>query len=959
MAAINLARVVHSGDIQEVLRLLGVGEGNVNSTGGEYGSALIAAAHQGRREIVSLLLDHGADVNSTGGDYGSVLCAAASGGNREIVSQLLDRGADVNSTGGNYGSALGAAAYHGHEDILLLLIDQSADVNTTSRIGQYGTALAAAAVQGNTAVVSLLLAHGADPNIVGGYYGTALAAASYQGHRNTMSTLLRYPGTSINTIGGQYGTALGAAFTKQTSYTDISYNTQLLLDHGADINLVDSKYGSLLGKAAYNGDTEFASLLLAVGADAFHVGGQYETVTGEYPTALDAARAGRTGEEIVTLLLRTMNDPAQKQVLDTTPWPPFPIPFGSCLAAMQRFRETLLASTVGSCHDCLEAVVNNQERGNLTPVQACLPCKFIDKELLSRALVVLVGVHKEAAERLQVRPEADMLAYYVVLADWVQVWIQNDVRYLVNQGYDLGLAYAATRVAWKDFNDPDFNVAAHRGQWLAKAKEIDQVRQDAIYMDDTGQELIKSPYRIMPRRLWDLKSNRVVEFRMLHSEVLAREYLSSGVVMDLEKAAPAFWAITHSWTNEMSPVETSINQYQWPTPLPEGLNLEHSVRRELLHKGAEYVWLDVLCLRQLSTTGDRTRLVDEWRLDVPTIGNIYRIAVGIARYFNGLGQAFNPKGWDDPRHWLRRAWTLQEIRSENTTYNAGIWHKTSAHIIMNTESRVGGKVTTLRQALHPIVKLAAQVDSLSGCSVYELVQQMAKRYATQPTDKVAGLFYLLRTTQLPTYDAGISDEDAWSRCFHVLPFERKIEILFDFPYGGESTGHDCQWFPTWRQLMEWPERDPTYGHAVGVCLQNQAHLQFTQAQKPEHLFISDIWAISDVLLCQTDERNEYEIHLGNEIFGFYYPYVCQRPIEISSSRQYTLVTTYADNSYNWVVCEYLGKRDERYMALDGIKMAETKLLKKLGVLRTDSCSEFVLGRGRRDSMMKKINALFV
>ena len=535
---------------------------------------------------------------------------------------------------------------------------------------------------------------------------------------------------------------------------------------------------------------------------------------------------------------------------------------------------------------------------------------------------------------------------------------------MANQGYDLGLAYAAARLAWKHFNDPGFNVAVHRGQWLAKARQIDEVRGNAIYTNETGQELIKSPYHIMPRRVWDLKSNRVVEFRMLHSEGLARESLPGSALtdIDLEKAPPPFWAITHSWTKEMLPVNTSINQSQWPTPLPRGLDLEDSVRRELLNKGAEYVWLDVLCLRQHSTTNEARG--DEWKLDVPTIGNIYRAATGIARYFNGLGQAFSTTGWDDSRHWLRRAWTLQEIRSENTTYNAGILHKTSVHTILNSESIVSGEHTTLRQVFHPIVKLATQADSQSGCSVYDLVQQMGQRHATQPTDKVAGLFYLLRTTQLPTYDAGISDENAWARCFHLLPFERKIEILFDFPYAGDSASdpgcsasHGCQWFPTWRQLMKWPHRDPTYDHTVAACQQNQAHLQ---AQKPEHLFVSDIWAISDIQLLPSNTLDKFVIDIGNDIFTFYYPYVHHQPIEISTSRRYTLVTTYPDNSYNWVLCESLGMRDEKCTMPGGaIMVAEIQSLRKLGVLRTDSCSELVLGRGRRDSILKNINALFV
>jgi len=430
-------------------------------------------------------------------------------------------------------------------------------------------------------------------------------------------------------------------------------------------------------------------------------------------------------------------------------------------------------------------------------------------------------------------------------------------------------------------------------------------------------------------------------------------YLSINTSTDLPKKKKR--------TTEMWPVNTSINQSQWPTPLPRGLNLEHSVRSELLNKGAEYVWLDVLCLRQHATVNDTK--VDEWKLDVPTIGNIYRAAVGIARYFNGLGQVFRTNGWDDPRHWLCRAWTLQEIRSEKTTYNAGILTlpKTNgrAHIIMNTSSLVDGKATTLRQALHPIVKLAAQVDSPSGCSVYELVQQMAKRCATQPTDKVAGLFYLLRTTQLPTYDASICAEDAWARCFHVLPFERKIEILFDFPYGG-SAGPGCQWFPTWIQLMEWPVRDFTYEHTVAVW--DQAHLQFSQAQESKSLFVPEIWAISDVQLSRTHEPNEYQIDIdiGNETFAFYYPYVHQKPIEMSTSDKYILVTTDPDHSYNWVVCKSLGVKDEE-CALPGgvVKMAGVQSLSKLGVLRTDSSSEFFLGRGRLDSILKKINALFI
>ena len=45
-----------------------------------------------------------------------------------------------------------------------------------------------------------------------------------------------------------------------------------------------------------------------------------------------------------------------------------------------------------------------------------------------------------------------------------------------------------------------------------------------------------------------------------------------------------------------------------------------------------------LCLRQKSEVDHLEKLrVEEWKLDVPTIGNVYRAAANIVRYFNGLG----------------------------------------------------------------------------------------------------------------------------------------------------------------------------------------------------------------------------------------------------------------------------------------------------------------------------------
>ncbi|KAJ7179719.1 ankyrin repeat-containing domain protein [Mycena filopes] len=74
-------------------------------------------------------ITHRMNGNVEGGEYGSALQAAAWNGNKEVVQLLIDHGADVNAEGGEYGNAVQAAALHGHKEVVQLLIDHRADVN--------------------------------------------------------------------------------------------------------------------------------------------------------------------------------------------------------------------------------------------------------------------------------------------------------------------------------------------------------------------------------------------------------------------------------------------------------------------------------------------------------------------------------------------------------------------------------------------------------------------------------------------------------------------------------------------------------------------------------------------------------------------------------------------------------------------------------------------------------------
>ena len=107
-------------------------------------------------------------------------------------------------------------------------------------------------------------------------------------------------------------------------------------------------------------------------------------------------------------------------------------------------------------------------------------------------------------------------------------------------------------------------------------------------------------------------------------------------------------------------------------------------------------------------------------------------------------------------------------------------------------------------------ELAMPFFDTQRCGLYELTREMLTQFASSPVDKLAGLFYLLRTLQLPCYDATTTDEEVWARSFHLLHLTRRVEVLLDFPYRAS----DSQWFPTWRQVMEWPERDPNFNHTT-------------------------------------------------------------------------------------------------------------------------------------------------
>jgi len=263
---------------------------DVNAPGGRLHNALHAASEMGHKDVVRILMDHGAEFTDNpsfpGPSYRSpktlesdrfanALQAAARGGHTEIVRTLSQRGANVNGECGQYHTALQAAASRGHEDVVNLLIAQGADVNSNG--GRHGTALQAASFYKFERIVKTLVEEGADVNAQGGEHFNALCAAS---SNEKVVEILLDAGADVNALNGCYSVALYAAALRGSESV-----TKILLDHGAAVNYrsVDNK--SALTAASEHGHEAVVELLIKRGADVRREGG-------EWPNALYAAAVG-------------------------------------------------------------------------------------------------------------------------------------------------------------------------------------------------------------------------------------------------------------------------------------------------------------------------------------------------------------------------------------------------------------------------------------------------------------------------------------------------------------------------------------------------------------------------------------------------------------------------------------------------------------------------------------------
>jgi ankyrin repeat protein len=179
------------------------------------------AASRGHKEIVELLLEHGADIHyydhahrvQTAAEY------AMKYNHTEIVQLLISKGADI--------SPLHFAIYMKDEARARSLIEGGADVNKRT---PYGTTTIRRAVDaGFKDIVELLIARGVDVNaeIPWAWHWTALHSAAAKGQKE-IAELLINAGANVNERSGSDRTPLWYA--QEGGHTEI---VELLRKHGA------------------------------------------------------------------------------------------------------------------------------------------------------------------------------------------------------------------------------------------------------------------------------------------------------------------------------------------------------------------------------------------------------------------------------------------------------------------------------------------------------------------------------------------------------------------------------------------------------------------------------------------------------------------------------------------------------------------------------------------------------
>src|SRR5688500_672158 len=189
-----------------------------------------------------------------------MLIQAAESGDTPTVLALLEAGANINATDGRGRTAVMAATHANRVETVQALIDAGAEINI--RDHHMDNPFLYASAEGLFEIVKLTIDAKADTRLTNRFGGTALIPAAERGHIEIVQELLTRTDVDVNHINNLGWTALLEAIILSDGGERHQQIVQILVDHGANINIPDNDGITPLEHARARGFREIEQILL-------------------------------------------------------------------------------------------------------------------------------------------------------------------------------------------------------------------------------------------------------------------------------------------------------------------------------------------------------------------------------------------------------------------------------------------------------------------------------------------------------------------------------------------------------------------------------------------------------------------------------------------------------------------------------------------------------------------------